>query len=234
MIAGVSGTFKTMVMLNGVVNMKVPTLGFSNDSDDTTIAKRLLGIATGTDCDVAEDWMRTQPDRAADILAQYDFIQWQFMPSPSLDDIWLETYAYGERYGMWPQLIVIDILGDVEHQGNDEWSTLREVMRQSKVLARETKASVLLLHHCSDGARGNPCPSKAEIMGKISAHPTLMLTLGKDEEDQLHVACVKARHAACDASGKTSFPLGITPANARVGDSILPQARQVAQQEWWQ
>jgi len=169
MIAGVPGTYKTMVLLNGLVNMRVPTLAFSNDSDDSTIASRLLGIATGVPCEQTEDWLRTDPQRCFELLKQYDFLQWQFMPSPSLDDIWLETYAYGERYGAWPQLIVVDILGDVEHQGNDEWSALREVMRQSKVLARETKASVLLIHHCSDGTKGDPCPSRQSVMGKIGA-----------------------------------------------------------------
>lgn len=236
MIAGVPGTYKTMVLLNGLVNMRVPTLAFSNDSDDATIAHRLLGIATGVPCEQTEDWLRTDPQRCYEVLQQYDFLQWQFMPSPSLDDIWLETYAYGERYGMWPQLIVVDILGDVSHEGSDEWSALREVMRQAKVLARETKASVLLIHHCSDGTKGDPCPSRASVMGKVSAHPTLMLTLGKDADDRLHVACVKARHAASDATGRKAIPMAVTPENARVRDytgtlGFIPQ--QHAEGEWW-
>lgn len=233
MIAGVAGTFKTMVLLSGLTNMRVPTLAFSTDSDDVTIAKRLLGIATGTPTEECEDWLRTDPKRCTELLRQFDFLQWQFMSSLSLDDIWHETYAYGERYGQWPELIVVDILGDVHHEGNDEWAALRTVIREAKNLARETHASVLLIHHCGDGTTGHPCPSRASIMGKASASPTLIMTLGKDHEDRLWAAGVKSRHGPSDASGKTAFQMGIDPATSRVFDYNPQRDRAVIGEEWW-
>jgi hypothetical protein len=237
MIAGVAGTFKTMVLLSGLANMKVPTLVFSTDSDDATVASRLLGIATGKPTKETEDWLRTQPQRCTELLSRYDFLQWQFLPNPSLDDIWLETYAYGERYGRWPTLICIDILMDISHGEGGEWEVLRLVIKEAKVLARETRAAVLIIHHASEGMRGKPCPSRGEIMGKAAASPSLMVTLGKDEEDGLWAACVKNRHGPSDITGRTAFRMGIDPASSRVFDwqGYNPYAKAVeGGKEWWQ
>jgi hypothetical protein len=238
-IAGVAGTYKTMVLLSGLANMKVPTLAFSNDSDDTTIAKRLLAIASGTPSEECEDWLRTDPARCQRLLQQYDFLQWQFHSSPSLDDIWLETYAYGERYGQWPQLICIDILMGVSHAGESEWEALRTVMKEAKNLAAETRASVLILHHASEAARGKPCPSRGDIMGKAAANPTLIVTLGKDEDERLWAACVKNRHGPCDISGRTAFQMGIDPPTSRVYDydpvmAAMKTVQPMSGEEWWQ
>ena len=79
MIAGVAGTFKTMLLLSGLANMRVPTLAFSTDSDDTTIAKRLLAIASGVPSETCEEWLRTQPEKCTQLLEQFDFLQWQFI-----------------------------------------------------------------------------------------------------------------------------------------------------------
>lgn len=211
-----------MVTLNAIVNMKVSTLVFSTDSDDLTIASRLIAITTGRTTESAEQWMAQSPHEAAKVLEPYRHkLKWNFHPNPSLDDIWLEAYAYLEIYGQWPEMIVLDILSDVTHGGADEWGALREVMRQAKVLARETGAAVLLVHHCTDAvAKGKVCPSRSDVMGKVSMQPILMLTFGKDAGGNYWVACVKNRFGPSDASGEARYRMALNAATSTVGDWV--------------
>jgi AAA domain len=219
MLAGLPGSHKTRITLNAMVNMRTPTLAFSTDSDADTVASRLLAIGTQTPTDVTEDWLRTEPEKCKRLLAQYDFLSWSFRPDPSLDDIWLEAYAYHEREGAYPQQIVVDIASDVGHDTGDEWGSLRDLMRQSKVLARETEAHVLLVHHAADSERTKrPCPRRSDIHGKVAAIPEVIVTCGVTGTGDLHVACVKNRHAKADADANDHFPMYLDAARSIVAD----------------
>lgn len=224
MLAGLPGSHKTRIMLNALVNMGTPSLVFSTDSDMDTVSSRLLAIATRTPTETTEQWLRTQPERVAQTLARFDFMRFDFMPDPSLDDIWLSTYAYHEVEGRWPAQIVVDIASDIGHDTGDEWGSLRDLLRQAKVLARETEAHVLLVHHASDSERTRrPCPRRSDIHGKVAAIPELIVTCGMTPTGDLHVACVKNRHAKADANADNHFPMTLDAATSFVGDHI-PQS----------
>lgn len=222
MLAGLPGSHKTRLMLNAVVNMTVSTLAFSTDSTQDTIASRLLAIATRTPTSVTEEWLRTEPEKCKRLLAQYDFLRWEFMPDPTMDDLWLSAYAYHEMEGRYPEQIVVDIASDVGHDtGGDEWANLRDLMRQSKVLARETGAHVLLVHHCADSpGTKKPCPRRSDIHGKIAAIPEVIVTCGLDASDGLHVACVKNRHAKASADAEIRIPMTLDAATSFIGDYV--------------
>lgn len=222
LLAGKAGTFKSMVALNAIVNMGETALAFSNDTDDLTTAARLLGMTTGRSVDEMRRWAVEGRHEAAAILRRYSFIRWAFDPNPELNVVWDYVHAYAERYGDWPRVILIDIASNVGLESSyDEWGALRELMRQANVLARVTNAAVIAVHHCGDGARtpdDHPCPSRADVMGKITALPVLITTMGKDSRGGLHAACVKARHAESDESGASSFRMHVDPSTGRVAD----------------
>jgi hypothetical protein len=234
MLAGLPGSHKTRIVLNAVVNMKAPTLAFSTDSDMDTVASRLLAINTRTSTSVTEEWLRTEPDKCKRLLAQYDFLRWEFRPDPSLDDIWLSSYAYHEAEGRYPDQIVVDIASDIGHDTGDEWGSLRDLLRQSKVLARETGAHVLLVHHASDSERTKrPCPRRSDIHGKVAAIPELIVTCGMTGSGDLHAACVKNRHAKADADANNHFPMHLDAATSYVGDYV-PNVPQHGYTPWGQ
>lgn len=222
MVFGQSGTHKTRIVLNAMLNMRVPTLAFSTDSDQDTVASRLLAITTRTPTDTTEGWLRTEAAKCAALLAGLDFLKWDFRPDPTMDDVWLSTYAYHEVEGRWPEQIVVDIASDIGHDtGGDEWASLRDLLRQSKVLARETGAHVLLVHHASDSERTKrPCPRKGDMQGKVSALPEVIITCGLTNSGDLHVACVKNRHAKADADANNHFPMHLDAATSFVGDYV--------------
>lgn len=221
MLAGVPGSHKTRIMLNAVVNMGASTLAFSTDSDQDTVSSRLLAKATSTPTSVTEQWLRTEPDKCARVLAQYDFIRWDFRPDPTLDDIWHSLYAYHEAEGRYPDQTVIDIASDVGHDTGDEWGSLRDLMRQAKVIARETGTHLLLVHHAADSERTKkPCPRRSDIHGKIAAIPELIVTCGTTNSGDLHVACVKNRHAKADADASNHFPMTLNAETSMVSDYV--------------
>ncbi|MEV7814285.1 hypothetical protein AB0P05_26705 [Streptomyces flaveolus] len=219
MLAGIPGSHKTRIMLNALVNMGVSTLAFSTDSDQDTVSSRLLAIATRRPTSVTEDWLRTQPEQCAQHLARYDFIRWDFRPDPTLDDIWHGLYAYHETEGRYPDQTVIDIASDVGHDTGDEWGSLRDLMRQAKVIARETGTHLWLVHHCSDSSSTKkPCPRRADIHGKVAAIPELIVTCGVDASGALYAAPVKNRHAKASADAEIKIPMHLDAATSYVGD----------------
>lgn len=245
--AGPSASFKTMTIMNAIMNMGVSTVYFSTDSDDNTIAARMLGILTGTPVEQTEGWLNpnsTHLARASETLAPYDHIRWDFAPSLSLDDVWNGTYAFATMEGRWPDQIVIDIVSDVYMEGHkDEWSMLKELMRQGKMLARITGAAVHLVHHVTDAWRpteARPVPSKGDVLGKVSGIPVLMMNFAPGRDGEILAACVKNRFAKCDPSGSTYIRMSVNPETAKVQDYQpgLQQARFLAAHtqggEWWE
>jgi hypothetical protein len=221
MIAGLPASFKTMLTLNLLVGMKVPTLAFNTDSSLETVRARLLALASGRPTEETESWAVGQPQKAAELLSQYDYLKFDFRPDPDLDYIWDSVHAYAEMHGQWPGQIAIDIVSDVAYEAGDEWATLRDLMRQSKVLARETGAHVLLVHHASDSpGTKRPCPRRSDIHGKVAAIPEVIITCGMDDQMRLNVACVKNRHAKADKDANSFFPMQLHAERAFVGDHI--------------
>lgn len=221
MLAGVPGSHKTRIMLNAIVNMGVTTLAYSTDSDQDTISSRLLAKATNTPTSVTEEWLRSEPEKCQRLLQKYDFIRWDFRPDPTMDDVWLGLYAYHETEGRYPEQTVIDIASDVGHDAGDEWASLRDLMRQAKVIARETGTHLWLVHHCADSpSTKKPCPRRSDIHGKISAIPELVITCGMTNTGDLHVACVKNRHAKADADASNHFPMQLNAETSTVSDYV--------------
>lgn len=238
LVAGMAGTYKSMVVMGAVINMAVPTLVFSTDSDDLTMASRLLSIATGHKTEQTRVMAIKQPAESAQILAdRYGFIKWSFTSDPDGDDVWNHMFAYATRYGEYPRLVVIDILTDVVFENAEsEWTALRVAMKQFNILARDTNAAVIVVHHATEGAKTTdmaPCPGRDAIMGKDMRHPVLVVTTGKDSAGGLHVAPVKLRHGVADATGRTSFPMSINPETSRVTDWV-PQPRTLAPLGPWE
>jgi hypothetical protein len=234
MLAGVPGSHKTRLVQNAILNMGVSTKAFSTDSDETTIQSRILARATGAPTSVTEDWLRTDREKASRLLEPYDFIDWDFRPDPTLDDIWHGLYAYHETEGRYPDQTVIDIASDVGHDTGDEWGSLRDLMRQAKVIARETGTHLLLVHHAADSERTKrPCPRRSDIHGKVAAIPELIVTCGLTNTGDLHVACVKNRHAKADADANNHFPMTLNAETSYVGDYVS-QPHAYARGSWSQ
>lgn len=213
MIAGPPGSMKTVLILNLIRLMgdKVPTLYHSSDSDDFTVATRVIAMQTGMTTDEAEFMVLTQPALAQAALKDFSFVKWNFHAAPTLQQMYDEAEAYKEIHGEYPHHTIIDILMDVDYEGASEqnyWA----LMSEFKVMAREMNTSLTIIHHTSESAKGGSPPPRSAIMGKANQLPTTILTLwGDSMKGTLDVAVVKNRFGPQSAMADNWFTLSANP-----------------------
>jgi replicative DNA helicase len=218
MIAGPPGSGKSSIGVDMAKKAGVPTLYFSADSTELTMASRLGSMLTRYSLGDVEQLILRDPEWAGDMLRQVDHIRWSFDSAPSFPDIGLEVEAFEEVWGAPPQLIVVDNVTDVADDGGDEFSALRNTMKGLKYLARTSNAAVLALHHTSEAIQGNPCPPRKAIHGKVSQMPALILTVAPTHDGYMALACVKNRQGPADISGQTAMYLAYHPATMFLAD----------------
>lgn len=205
MIAGQPNSGKSMLALYYSVKASVPTLYISADTDAYTTAIRAAAVITGNQVGSVEDAFSSGDgyEFYEDELSALKHLQFSFDPSPTLDDIDLAIKAYGEAFGEYPHLLIIDNLMNVAALHDNEWTGMRDIAKAMHHIARETDAAVFLLHHTSEGeGRPDMPPSRRSIQGKISQLPEMILTVAMDHDSgEYRVACVKNRFAKNSASG---------------------------------
>jgi predicted ATP-dependent serine protease len=198
MIAGQPNSGKSLFALFYGVKANVPTLYISADTDGYTTAIRAAAIITGHQQHTIEESFKNDGQEFyTQELSSIKHIEFSFDPSPTLDDVDLMVKAYGEKYGQWPHLIIIDNLMNVSALHDNEWTGMRDIMKACHHIARETDSAIFILHHTSE-AEGDPLrpPSRRSIQGKVSQLPEMILTVAMDtKQGALRLACVKNRFA---------------------------------------
>lgn len=213
LIAGPPGSMKTITALNLVNQMgtDVPTLYHSSDSDDFTMASRVLSMRSGKSGEEAEHLVLNTPHLAESVLREFDHVKWSFHSAPTLEHMMREAEAFREVRGTYPHHTIIDILMDVDYEGAGEqnyWSLMAEL----KVMARDQQTAITIVHHTSESAKGGTPPPRAAIMGKASQLPVLVLTLwGDGHAGTLDIAVVKNRFGPGDAMAKKFFRMKVNP-----------------------
>jgi len=222
MVAAPPGAGKSSLGLDIATKIKRPTLYFSADSTELTMATRLGATLTGRYMFDVEQNILRDPEWAATVLRAVEHIRWSFDSAPSFEEIAMEVEAFEEVWGEPPHLIVVDNLTDVSDDSGDEFSALRATMKGMKYLARQSNACVLVLHHTSESVEGNPCPPRRAIHGKVNQMPALILTIGASNTPLsagfMPVACVKNRQGPADPTGQTAMWLVFDPAVMHLAD----------------
>lgn len=217
MIAGVPGSFKSVVALNMVVEWArngIRTMYFSADGDEFTVVRRLAGIITGDDADVVESKMtRRDVDRYEQALAELEGLEFEYEQF-EFEELVIRVKQYEAVYGAYPDVLVIDNLIDFASSPY-AFDEMQSFIKELDGLAKEIKAHVLILHHAKLPDRNpnarNPIPAGAAppshmIQGRMTQFPTVAITLGADNLN-LQAACVKNRNGRQypDASKSIGF-----------------------------
>lgn len=222
MIAGTPGAGKSTLALALALRARIPTLYLSADTNAHTMAMRLYSMITGVSQSEAEKIIAEDPTGARDRLALASHIYWSFDSNPSLGDIDDEVTAVEELLGESPALIVIDNLMDITMDGGEEFSNMRNALKELKYLARDTNAAILVLHHTKESYAGNPCQPRSSLQGMVAQLPALILTVGQ-QDGMLGVAAVKNRYGKANAGGDNPVWLQFNPEYMFIAD--LQEAR---------
>lgn len=223
LVAGPTGSMKTMFVCSLAHAMGLRTMYFSNDSNEMTVISRMVARVRGVpNTDRLKLRILEDPEWAAEALSEVDHIRWSFDAAPTLDDIKEEVEAYEELYGEYPEVIVVDILTKVDYSEESQYTTDNTIVKELDTLARDTGAAVILVGHTSETeknqpAKGAQCQPRHAILQQISRLPTLVLTVAYNY-GTFFFSPVKSRHSFSDPTGETSFRLKVDAPTATMED----------------
>lgn len=219
MLAATPASLKSMLTLYWTARMGLPTLFFSADTDAYESSKRAAAMVTGnTQAKVENDFAQGDQQQYLDALAKLN-IRWVFETDPTYRDLELETAAFTEAFGAFPEVIVIDNLMNVVGENENEWQGMRETTKALKRLVRITDAAVFVLHHMGETEKDNTKPaSRNRLQGKVSQLPEVILSIARDGSE-LRVCAVKNRFGPGDASGEKYVSLYASPERCRFYNS---------------
>lgn len=210
MVAGRSGSQKSGFAMWLAKEWDLPTLYFSGDMSAFTASSRLASsITSKTTEDIERAMAKGGPERN-EILAALAGSKMQFaFGSPitwrSIDE---ELDAFVELHNAYPQVIILDNLMDFEGGAESDYTAQMAVMASVTEMARDTGATVLIMHHASDkswDAKNDPFspPSRQEVKGGLSEKPELSLSVALNPNDlRFNIAVIKNRSGAQDPTAR--------------------------------
>ncbi len=200
--AAAPGVGKSTFTLNEVLQMRVPTLYFSMDTDaHTTCVRVVQAVALATSQD-AEREVASRGPRALQAMDAVTWVKFDFPSSPDTNELVERVFAYAEIEGQWPHLIVVDNLMDVAYEADDN-TGLNRVMEDLSKLARKTGAAVKVLHHVTgEYEDGRVTIPLSGLRFKVGKKPAMVTTLNYGAADgQLWLSIVKNRFGPADPAG---------------------------------
>lgn len=218
-IAAGPGGNKSVFAMNLALRSGVPSLYVSADTDSFTSGLRAAALLSGDPLPRVEAVLKApEGEKYRRILDEVSrHVQWTFEGSPSIDDIRDEVEAFAYVYGCFPQLVVVDNLMNV-YSDEDDNTAMRHNVEALNILARETGACVVVLHHTvGEYESGERPPGLGALIGKIGKMPSLVLTLFRGDFGDLGVCIVKNRFGPADPRGNLRIYLKANLERVRIG-----------------
>ena len=213
LVVGPGSSGKSLLISNLVAKWGRPTLAFLLDQDQATAAARFA--ATELDQPFLELKSHLDSPTATEVLARMGYIQTDFK-AEALEDIELQLDAYIERYGVPPEVLVVDNLGNMTSGYPDEWAALKALTLELDVMARKYEMLVICAHHTTDLPTTEPLP-RSNVLGKISQYPRMILSVAYNPYSlDYKVAAVKNSSGPTDAMAASPIVFEAVPANMQV------------------
>ncbi|SKR72853.1 AAA family ATPase [Mycobacteroides abscessus] len=215
LVCAAPGIGKSAFVLTQALKSGVPTFYFSADSDEFIQTTRSMSILQGWTMDKSIYVYEKNKDEGAPVVSNTE-VQFDFNPSPTLDEIESAIASTLETMDDFPHMIVVDNITDVlsGFAGNedDPFAGLEPLMGYLHGMARKTGACVVGLHHVTgeynDGTK--PIPLKG-VKNQIGRVPEMILTLHRIPSDHgpdtLNVSAVKNRSGRGFPSGRSYVSL---------------------------
>jgi AAA domain-containing protein len=209
MIAGVPGSFKSILALNmaayWAAKKSMSVLYFSADSDEYTVGRRVAGIVTGQSQEIVESNMEVDPHYYDNELASLGDIEFVY-DQMGVEGVKDYIEAFEMVYGAYPEVAFIDNLIDFA-DSPDDWAGMLLFIRAMDALARKTKTHICILHHAkirTENKRAGWPPGDWEISGKVTQLSRLVVTVAA-EDRRLYWAPVKNSNGPMDREANMRY-----------------------------
>jgi len=235
LVVGPPSAGKSLLTMNLLARMGVPALAFLLDTNETTAGARFASILTGDDfravkSAIIEGSGKAYQDRLAAEMGNVRVV----FHAPGPEDVEREVKAYEQRYGLPPDCILVDNLGNQTSGYENEWTMLKALTLEYDQLARKTQSAIIACHHTTDLESAEPA-QRTKILGKIAQYPRLILSCGyNDRTSEFKVAIVKNTEGKTDASALHPVVLYADPSRMLLSEEpvIHPQLLHARQAQW--
>lgn len=220
LLVGPPSAGKSLLAFNLIARMpSIGTLAFLLDTTQLTAAARFAAIATGDDYRTVKRRIIEGDTRYLSILQRELGDVHVVFHAPTLEDVQRHIDAYEQRYGLPPDLVLIDNLGNQSSAFENEWATLKAMTLELDTMARQEECAIVAAHHTTDLTSTDPA-SRDKILGKITQYPRLVLSVAYNEYTQeFKVAIVKNSEGATDAKAEHPVVLYADPARMKLSES---------------
>lgn len=227
LLAGPASAGKSLLLFNLIVGMEVPTLAFILDADQLTASARMAAIVT------ADDFLKIREDIDAyrPVLAKRtDHVRAHFFATEK-EDLELQLNAYEQRYGLPPELLVLDNIGNISSGFENEWQVIKAMILELDKLAKENQMAVIATAHMTDVETIVPL-ARSKLLGKAAQYPRVILSTAVDPYNgEMKVAVVKASSGPSDVAALHPITFYIDPAKMQVREN-KPAPVTPAKQGW--
>jgi hypothetical protein len=219
LVVGPGSAGKSLLISNLVAKWGRSTLAFLLDQDAATAAARFAAT------ELNESFLELKRDldepRVGDVLKSMGYIQADFK-AEDLSDIQLQLDAFIERYGVPPEVLVVDNLGNMASSLDDQWAVLKALTLELDVMARQYEMLVIAAAHTKDAPTTEPMPRSA-VLGQLHQYPRLILSVAYNAFDGVYkLAAVKNSSGATDSMAAKPLAFDANPANMQVTEMSGP------------
>jgi RecA-family ATPase len=231
-IAGPPGAGKTQLAMHLVAKSGVPSLSFILDMNELTASARFASLLTGEDFLGIKQNIINGDGTYNQILGERLPDAQTVFHAPGMDDISLQLDAFEQRYGVPPELVVVDNLSNISGAYDPEWPVLKALTLELDQMARRDQYAVIACLHMSDSTGDEPL-DRTKVLGKVNQYPRLIFSVNYNEyTSEYKVAVVKNTEGSSDAAAKRPITLYADPSRMQLSETppYHPQAQQAPRQ----
>src|SRR5215469_14147999 len=184
---------KSLFGFNLLSRLNLPSLAFLLDTTPLQGVTKFGCLMTGEEYRVIKDRIMagdtSYQERLATDMPDVHTVWY----APSVEDVYRQVDAFTQRYGLPPEVVFIDNLGNQTSGLDNEWAWLKALTLELDQLAKTEQTAVVATHHTTDFTTMEPA-ARDKALGKISQYPGLILSVNFNPETmEYKVAAVKDR-----------------------------------------
>ena len=217
LIVAAPGVGKTALAIDWLRRLNVPSLYVCIDTAEQDTTARAVSQITGRPLADVEGDLSYFTEELAEFFGP---IRWFFGGSPTHEEIENEIAAFGEAFGAYPEVVVIDNLTSVDMEAELAFGAVRETERLLNETASDTGAHIMMLHHATGEYENGDKPIPLSGVEYKAGKPVDMcLTLTRFEHE-MRVAPVKNRGGISDPLGRKHATLYVDLSRMRFFENL--------------
>lgn len=210
---------KSLLGFNLLSRLNLPSLAFLLDTTPLQGVTKFGCLMTGEEYRAIKDKIMAGDSSYEERLAERMPDVHTVWDAPSFDDICRQVDAFTQRYGLPPDIVFIDNLGNLTSANDNEGAWLKALALELDGLAKTEQTAIIATHHTSDVTSMEP-QARDKMLFKIAQYPGLILSVNYNSDSmEYKVAAVKDREGISDRSALNPITMWADPSTMTITDN---------------